>query len=241
MNNIDAFLKICSEICACEGKKDINKLYLIYRDILNRYSKDSSAAFKDCLDMLMTGIIQVAYRLQKVDDRCVLILKEMSVFSNPSCRLAVCGCVDDYSIFLQDKDERVVNLARIRDNFEAKYENEDEVYKNQLSFLTSLLETGLISVMQDPLSDTLIYQSNLFATESDDSFSLPYENSIFDFHNGVRDDGFSVDAFRFLLDQRIIASYILFLIHSGVIKIKSSGSTGQILTRLQPKRIDIEE
>jgi len=54
--------------------------------------------------MLLAGIINSAEGCKTIDKRREIILKEMASCDDVLCRLAVCGCVSNYEMFLDDED-----------------------------------------------------------------------------------------------------------------------------------------
>lgn len=211
-----------------EKNEDVDALYDLYLQIARVIRKPDENYMKGYhAEILMAGIIHTAAKLNNgIHGKCKKILQEMAESENSVCRLAVCSCVDNYSQFLIDEDERVVKLATARHNFDQMWQNASLEYKKEVLFLAKAIEYGLI--------DGFIGMSEDFARTC-----ITYGSVLFDLPAGRRLDVLNLDedVFRYVTDLRLQAAAIYYLIHRGVVKLRFGVEKNkQYLARMREKK-----
>lgn len=205
------YLAMCAKIVDCEKNEDVDALYDLYLQIAEVIRNPDENYMKGYhCELLMAGIVRTAVKLGNgIDGRCKKILHEMAESENSACRLAVCGCIDDYSQFLIDENERVVKLATARHNFDQMWQNTSLGYKKEVLFLAKAIEYGLIDGI-------LGLSENLSRT------CVTYGSVLFDLPVGRRLDvpNLDEDVFRYVPDLRLQAAAIYYLVHRGVVKLR---------------------
>ncbi len=152
--------------------------------------------------MINRIIRNIDYDLEGFKD----VLEQLSNSGSDMVRLYCCAKYD-YTRFLEDSDDRVRKVAKIRRDFDDKWDTLDDNEKERINFIYKALKTHAISLIND-------------GNVPPDKVWASFSSFLFDDDNSKDQPRFDRDIFSTIADKRILAAEINEMIKRGDIILK---------------------
>ena len=160
--------------------------------------------------MINRIIRNIDYDLEGFKD----VLEQLSNSGSDMVRLYCCAKYD-YTRFLEDSDDRVRKVAKIRRDFDDKWDTLDDNEKERINFIYKALKIHAISLIDGHIGHTDGHGNVLH-----DKVWASFLSFLFDDDNSKDQPEFDKDIFSTIADRRILAAEINDMIKRGDIILK---------------------